>query len=121
MSNLPYLELKWIEDYTKERTSKLITHIRAPVAEQERIAILSKLWDPYVNLRENEAKIKAQEELQRRTGPPEHLLDPDEDLYCFKFEANQKIDFQYYNQWYQGVIEVALDEMIKCTAYSNEK
>lgn len=40
-------------------------------------------------------------------------------MYNRIFEPGQVIDFHQNNRWYEGVIEIVLDEMVKCVATAN--
>lgn len=50
----------------------------------------------------------------------EELFDSDDDMYNRKFEPGQPIDFCQSDRWYQGSIEIVLDEMVKCISTSHE-
>ena len=50
----------------------------------------------------------------------EELFDSDDDMYNRKFEPGQPIDFSQSDRWYQGTIEIVLDEMVKCVSTSHE-
>lgn len=50
----------------------------------------------------------------------EELFDSDDDMYNRKFEPGQPIDFSQNDRWYQGSIEIVLDEMVKCISTNHE-
>lgn len=41
-------------------------------------------------------------------------------MYNRVFEPGQCIDFCHNTLWYQGVIDIALDEMVKCIAAASQ-
>lgn len=41
-------------------------------------------------------------------------------MYNRIFEPGQLIDFSHNNRWYHGVIEIVLDEMVRCVATSGQ-
>lgn len=41
-------------------------------------------------------------------------------MYNRIFEPGQLIDFSHNNRWYHGVVEIVLDEMVRCVATSGQ-
>jgi hypothetical protein len=49
----------------------------------------------------------------------EDLFDADDDMFGRSFQPGQHVDFRQNGRWHQGIIEIALDEMVKCVAAPN--
>ena len=46
----------------------------------------------------------------------DEMFDTDNDMYGVQFAAGQKVDFCRNGVWYNGQVEIGLDEMVFCSA-----
>jgi len=56
---------------------------------------------------------------QHASQRQEELFDADDDMYNRTFQPGQYVDFCQGGRWHQGMVDIALDEMVKCVAAPN--
>lgn len=92
-------KIEWIQTYMKSRQEKLWTHLKKSAQEQQRIsdsiAVPSKASDP------------------------NQYFDSDDEMYYQVFRQGDKVDFYSNGTWYEGVVEIALEEMLKCSTLAD--
>lgn len=65
------------------------------------------------------SSVAQQPQQQTQLQIQEDLFDADDDMFGRTFQPGQHVDFSQNGRWHQGIVEIALDEMVKCVAAPN--
>jgi len=55
--------------------------------------------------------------ISKEIPPNENCYDSDDDMYEHPFQEKERVDFKdNMDNWFVGMVEISLDEMVKCVS-----